>query len=431
MEAIPNTGRNATQAGVNASPRMDFLVNFSHAGTHYVWIRGLALSPEDDSLNIGLDGALQSGAEGISLFGTSPGWRNRRSDDAVARIEVATPGAHVLNIWMGEDGLVVDKVLLTTNRRYVPTGSGPAESPKSEPIVAAPTIAPPGQIFTESVEVTISTVTSNAQIVFTTNGSDPLATGNIYTGPFIVNAEATVRAVATADGYRASQEATAQFTVGTCHPVRIMPLGDSITLGSGTPATEGDFVGYRRKLFVDLTGAGYQVDFVGSQNNGSGAASGASFDTQHEGRGGWRADEIATTVHDWLVANPAEVVLLHVGTNDIARDPSDSSVTDVAAILDEIDRFDPNVTVVLARIIGQLNSAGEPRNTVTQYNKNIQTLADQRIAAGDKIVVVDMEQAIDYATEMADTLHPTITGYNKMSERWFNGLMSFLPKCAP
>jgi len=42
-----------------------------------------------------------------------------------------------------------------------------------------------------------------------------------------------------------------------------------------------------KKLYVDLTNAGYDVDFVGSQSNGIG------FDTDHEGYGGKEAWELA------------------------------------------------------------------------------------------------------------------------------------------
>ena len=54
---------------------------------------------------------------------------------------------------------------------------------------------------------------------------------------------------------------------------------------------------------------------------------------------------------DWLVQNSAEIVLLHVGTNDISNGENVTEVVaDVAAILDEIDTYSEDVTVFLARI---------------------------------------------------------------------------------
>ena len=67
--------------------------------------------------------------------------------------------------------------------------------------------------------------------------------------------------------------------------IRIMPLGDSITWGTGS----SDQTGYRRSLFLSLTGAGYPVDFVGSRSNGIPN----DFDKFHEGHGGFRDDQVA------------------------------------------------------------------------------------------------------------------------------------------
>jgi hypothetical protein len=35
---------------------------------------------------------------------------------------------HTVSLWMREDGFSVDKLVLTTDAAYVPTGTGPAES---------------------------------------------------------------------------------------------------------------------------------------------------------------------------------------------------------------------------------------------------------------------------------------------------------------
>src|SRR2546429_493889 len=47
-------------------------------------------------------------------------------------------GLHVINVWMREDGFAFDKLLLSSNPTFNPTGIGPAESPVS---VLGPTIA--------------------------------------------------------------------------------------------------------------------------------------------------------------------------------------------------------------------------------------------------------------------------------------------------
>ncbi len=212
--------------------------------------------------------------------------------------------------------------------------------------------------------------------------------------------------------------------------VRIMPLGDSITLGwSPIIPSSSYMVGYRQKLNLDLKAAGYNVDFVGSLQ--AGALAIPAFDIDHEGHGGWQANGgtgggIAPNVQGFLLANPADVVLLHIGTNDISSGTQDPA--DIGLILDNIDLYSLNTTVVLARIINRTDYPAKELAT-TQFNDAVENLAKARIANGDKIIIVDQEDALDYATDMADTLHPNPTGYEKMSDVWLNALSSFLPVC--
>ena len=206
------------------------------------------------------------------------------------------------------------------------------------------------------------------------------------------------------------------------NPIRIMPLGDSITYGTNSTGT----VGYRRPLYQLLVGAGYSVDFVGSQTDGSPE----DFDRNHEGHRGWRADQIRDNITGWLNSTPADVVLLHIGTNDITQDQgATSTAAEIGQILDRIDAWETahnQVWVVLARIINRNDSRS---GITTTLNGLIQTLADTRIAGGDKIVVVNMESALSYPGDLSDTVHPNDTGYGKMAAVWFAELET-LPSSA-
>ena len=93
---------------------------------------------------------------------------------------------------------------------------------------------------------------------------------------------------------------------------RILPLGDSITSGEGAPG------GYRGHLFTNLTSLGYNVDFLGNENNNPASSSVANFDTSHEGHSGWRIDEIDRNIERWLdlIGLAPDVILVHIGTND-------------------------------------------------------------------------------------------------------------------
>lgn len=234
-------------------------------------------------------------------------------------------------------------------------------------------------------------------------------------------------------------------------PVRIMPLGDSITLDNHTSDTrpQSEKTGYRWPLWNWLGNASHWVDFIGSEDAGS-----AFFeDDDNAGFKGINANELwilldtgeDTRNNVWpsngpyLPAYPCDIILLHIGTNDVS-----TSTTEVVKILDEIDEFSQNITVILARIINR--AIGDPEiPTTTQFNSNLGIIAQNRINNGDKIIVVDMENGadIDYrlepAGDMYDALHPTNvtnpdiidSGYGKMADVWYQKLVSFLPQSSP
>ncbi len=199
---------------------------------------------------------------------------------------------------------------------------------------------------------------------------------------------------------------------GCTGPVRIMPLGDSITRR----------VGYRPGLYFDLVGADYDVDFVGSVADSSG-----TYDRDHEGHAGFTTSDIAAQLNSWLALNPPDVILLHIGTNEDPSFPYPSE-TKVEDLLNIIDGFDPGITVLLARIINKVPN----ELLVTQFNDNVEAMALVRVSSGDKILVVDHESALNYVDDMdPDGIHPNTAGFSKMVPVWSNGLASFLPVCPP
>ena len=54
LQILPDDGPNPAIAG--AGPRLDYQVQFTKTGTHYIWIRALSNSFASDSLYVGLDG---------------------------------------------------------------------------------------------------------------------------------------------------------------------------------------------------------------------------------------------------------------------------------------------------------------------------------------------------------------------------------------
>lgn len=185
--------------------------------------------------------------------------------------------------------------------------------------------------------------------------------------------------------------------------VRVMPLGDSIT--------SGEWGGYRADLQRELKGAvPWRVDFVGSLEDGPEVPGGGS----HEGHPGATIDDLALGIEDWLGRHNPDIILLHIGTNDIWRGASaEVSTARLDRLLEEIYIVRPEAHVVLASIapmyVGQ-DAAW------TSFNAAMPGLARKHEAQGRSISLVDMAQALERPDLHEDGVHPLPSGFRKMAE---------------
>jgi lysophospholipase L1-like esterase len=231
--------------------------------------------------------------------------------------------------------------------------------------------------------------------------------------------------------------------------IKIMPIGNSITEGYTDGSLPNELLrGYRYGLRYLLKNYGYNIDFVGSQTGGS-----AYFnDCQHAGIAGTRDQYLVTLLNTgyderngvqilvppryYLDEYNPDIILLHIGTNDITHE-GDAAITNqkVTEILNLIDQYESRankeVLVFLALIINRVKPWGTAAVRTTTFNNAIKAMAQARIAAGDKIVIVDMEKdagfEYTYTTDMANDgegLHPNESGYSKMAGLWFSSITS-------
>lgn len=130
FQAQPTCCKNVTVDYASLSPRLDYQVDFSQTGTHYVWIHARGDSGSSNSLHAGLDGVETPGSEAIQISEAAGWvWTTDRGSGLVATVDVPTAGVHTINVWMREDGAYLDKLLLTTNAVYTPSGLE-VESPR-------------------------------------------------------------------------------------------------------------------------------------------------------------------------------------------------------------------------------------------------------------------------------------------------------------
>jgi lysophospholipase L1-like esterase len=178
-----------------------------------------------------------------------------------------------------------------------------------------------------------------------------------------------------------------------------MPLGDSITAGFGS--SHGG--GYRLPLKRE---AGNRIDFVGSGHGG------AFVDSEHEGHSGYTVDQIRDGIDAWLSQAQPDVVLIHLGINDLDRGDKPSAPTRLAALVDRIHADRPDVDVIVQGLIS--TTAGLQREAQA-FNADV-----RQVAGGHDFRWVEPPALA--AGEMVDGRHPNDEGYERMAQGFYAAL---------
>jgi hypothetical protein len=121
VQALPDLGSSIDLNIETTSPNLTYEIDFITTGKYYLWARGMADNAADDSLHYGVDGVVVStgDADSIKVNTGSFEWSNGNGA-VIASIEIPSVGLHTLDIWMREDGAIIDRLLLTTNDAYLP-----------------------------------------------------------------------------------------------------------------------------------------------------------------------------------------------------------------------------------------------------------------------------------------------------------------------
>lgn len=236
-------------------------------------------------------------------------------------------------------------------------------------------------------------------------------------------------------------------------PLRIMPLGDSITKG------EGAVGGYRDPLYASLTSAGVQMQYIGARTDNATTLLSAHNQTRHEGRGGYSTDLLLGNLDTstpyggtnnggyWItgiagirVPVHPDLILLMIGTNDIGlwgHSPAET-IAYYDQLLTKLVTLRPSAHIICASIVPFVLSKfeqtypekigvytqREPNNVI--FNSLLPGLVASHQAAGHRVQFYDMRQKINPANAPTliggDGVHPNSAGYIAIASGWFEAM---------
>jgi lysophospholipase L1-like esterase len=211
-------------------------------------------------------------------------------------------------------------------------------------------------------------------------------------------------------------------------PLRVLPVGDSITQGGKRDRAEHT---YRLPLQRLLRERGVAFDFLGTRAVGlhedavwPEVLPGVAFDRDHAGYYGRKTAFVCAKVIEALPAMPVppNVVLVHLGTND--QGSTDFPAEVVAPLRDLIlalRRREPKVAVFL----GHLNfNDSKGANALRPL---VEDLANEMSTAESPVVTVHhyqgwQEKPRQPNSDTFDWAHPNPQGQEKMARAWLAAL---------
>ncbi|HWZ93065.1 MAG TPA: GDSL-type esterase/lipase family protein, partial [Polyangiaceae bacterium] len=191
-------------------------------------------------------------------------------------------------------------------------------------------------------------------------------------------------------------------------------------------------------------------DFVGTRNAGDACNVSASYDKDSEGHAGYQVTDVLKAVSTgrpssadptdpydasakdlgtWFDGHPVDLLLLHMGSNDIMKlnASTDSILSAYSAIVARARLSSPNVTVFVAQIIPMNVSSCDTCNTQIQaLNAAIPGWATTTDTSASHVHVVNQYAGFDVANTI-DGIRPNETGSQIMADKWYEAIVAVFP----
>lgn len=123
LRVEPDRDELYSSSGLTLAPEVQYNLTLPITGTYTVWLRGSGANGAGDSVYVSLVETGQTPYNQVAISGFPPrqwGWSNRTLEGIPATVLIDVPGDYVLYIWPREDGVSVDRILLTTNGNATP-----------------------------------------------------------------------------------------------------------------------------------------------------------------------------------------------------------------------------------------------------------------------------------------------------------------------
>ena len=193
----------------------------------------------------------------------------------------------------------------------------------------------------------------------------------------------------------------------------ILPVGDSITLGVNG--------GYRNDLYTGLQQNNCGVSYVGTLFDPNTRVA----DKHHEGHAGFNIDNISAYINSWSASQQPNIILLMIGTNDIAWWTAKSANQIAAshnALIDQFEAASPDAWIFVASLPPETSTIIQPNNIdravlVQQVNIVIRTNVESRVAQGQRVRFVDVNSVLT-AADLYDGIHPTEAAHAKIAAKF-------------
>ncbi|MFR9806292.1 SGNH/GDSL hydrolase family protein [Pseudonocardia sp. RS010] len=217
------------------------------------------------------------------------------------------------------------------------------------------------------------------------------------------------------EGAAAAGVRTAGEGAGRDATLRVMPLGASSTEGVGSPGTAG----YRGPLLAELAADGVRIDLVGSRRTGPAGMA----DPDNEGHSGWTLERMIPRVGAWVARADPDVVLLHMGTNDVRSGTSGAVAAGrLDALLDNVFAAAPQTHVIVAGIWAPLTAQARERAELARLTPGV--VARHR-GLGRSVEFVDTSSLLAPG-DFTDALHANAGGYRKIAAMWSTEVVGWL-----